>query len=130
MCDLLPLAISKILPDRVSMPLVRLSNYFKKLYSKVICFSEIERSEADIPEILCQLEKISPPFFDIMVHLTIHLATEVRLARLVHYRNMYPIERCLSISTNPNASASHLPYLKIVGLSLSGPSTCELSYIT
>jgi hypothetical protein len=36
MCDLLPLAISKILPDRFSMPLVRLRNYFKKLYSKVI----------------------------------------------------------------------------------------------
>jgi hypothetical protein len=30
-----------------------------------------------------------------MVHLTIHLATEVRLAGPVHYRNMYPIERFL-----------------------------------
>ncbi|CAN6170165.1 unnamed protein product, partial [Urochloa humidicola] len=37
MCDLLPLAISRILPEKVSMPLVRLSQYFKKLYSKVIC---------------------------------------------------------------------------------------------
>jgi hypothetical protein len=136
------------------------------LYSKVISVSEIERLEAEIPEILCQLEKVFPPaFFDIMVHLTIHLATEVRLAGPVHYRNMYPIERCLSkyksmvttrshpegaiaegyqfnesmtfcsrylqnTNNQPCASASHLPYLKIVGLPLSGPSTCELSYIT
>ncbi|XP_042459548.1 uncharacterized protein LOC122043134 [Zingiber officinale] len=40
--------------------------------------------------------KIFPPsFFDIMVHLTIHLATEVQLAGPVHYRWMYPIERYL-----------------------------------
>ncbi|WVZ63949.1 hypothetical protein U9M48_013539 [Paspalum notatum var. saurae] len=96
MCDLLPLAVSRILPARVSMPLVRLSHYFKKLYSKVICVSEIERLEAEILEILCQLEKIFPPsFFDIMVHLTVHLATEIRLAGPVHYRNMYSIERLL-----------------------------------
>jgi hypothetical protein len=37
--------------------------------------SEIEKMEAEILEIMCQLEKVFPPFFDIMVHLTIHLAT-------------------------------------------------------
>lgn len=58
------------------MPLVHLCQYFKKLYSKVISVSEIEKMEAEIPEIMCQLEKVFPPsFFDIMVHLTIHLAT-------------------------------------------------------
>jgi len=106
MCDLLALAIS-ILPDRVSMPLVRLSNYFKKLYSEVICVSEIERLEAEIPKILYQLEKVFPPFFDIMVHLTIHLAIEVRLAGPVHYRNMYPIERCLSKYKSMVTTRSH-----------------------
>jgi hypothetical protein len=78
------------------MPLVHLCQYFKKLYSKVISVSEIEKMEAEIPEIMCQLEKVFPPsFFDIMVHSTIHLATEVRLVGPVHYRNMYPVERFL-----------------------------------
>lgn len=32
-------------------------------------------------------------FFDVMVHLTIHLAREVIICGLVHYRWMYPFER-------------------------------------
>jgi len=40
-------------------------------------------------------EDFPPTFFDLMVHLSIHLATEVMLAGPVHYRNMYPVERCL-----------------------------------
>jgi len=164
MCDVLPLVVSRILPERVSMSLVRLSHYFKKLYSNVICVSEIEKLEAEIPEIMSQLEKVFPSsFFDIMVHLTIHLATEVRLAGPVHFRNMYPIERYLcklqsmvrtrscpkgaiaegyqfnesmtfcsrylqSPSNDSCALSSQLPYLRKVGLPLSGASACELSY--
>lgn len=41
-----------------------------------------------------------PTFFDMMVHLTVHLATEVRLGGPVHYRNMYPVERCLHTLKN------------------------------
>ena len=36
-----------------------------------------------------------PAFFDIMMHLPIHLAEEARLGWLVLYRWMYPIERYL-----------------------------------
>ncbi|KAL4301596.1 hypothetical protein AHAS_Ahas17G0316700 [Arachis hypogaea] len=43
---------------------------------------------------LCQLERIFPPsFFDIMIHLPIHLANKVRLGGLVQFRWMYPLER-------------------------------------
>ncbi|XP_043719262.1 uncharacterized protein LOC122667127 [Telopea speciosissima] len=42
------------------------------------------------------MEKLFPPsFFDIMVHLIIHLAHEASLAGPVQYRWMYPIERFL-----------------------------------
>jgi hypothetical protein len=34
-----------------------------------------------------------PAFFDIMVHLAVHLPREVELAGPAHYRWMYPIER-------------------------------------
>ena len=43
---------------------------------------------------LSNLEKIFPPaFFDIMVHLTIHLAREAQIAGPVQFRWMYPFER-------------------------------------
>ena len=58
MQDLLPLAIRGVLPERVCIPLIKLSNYFKKLCSKVISVSEMQRLEAEIPETICLLEKI------------------------------------------------------------------------
>lgn len=48
----------------------------------------------DIVETLCMLERFFPPsFFDIMVHLTIHLAQEALIGGPVQYRWMYPFER-------------------------------------
>ena len=47
---------------------------------------------------LCHLERLIPPaFFDVMVHLTIHLADEAKLAGPVQYRWMYPIERIVKL---------------------------------
>jgi len=51
---------------------------------------------ASIRETLCRLEMIFPPaFFDIMVHLPVHLAEEAALGGPVCYRWMYPVERYL-----------------------------------
>ncbi|XP_074281896.1 uncharacterized protein LOC141606599 isoform X1 [Silene latifolia] len=45
---------------------------------------------------LCEMEKIFlPSFFDIMVHLCVHLAVEAKIAGPVQYRWMYPLERLL-----------------------------------
>ncbi|XP_042465731.1 uncharacterized protein LOC122048202 [Zingiber officinale] len=96
MQQLLPVALRKTLSKSIRIPLIRLSRYFQELCSKVISPTDLVRLKRDIAVILCELEKIFPPsFFDIMVHLTIHLATEVQLAGPVHYRWMYPIERYL-----------------------------------
>ena len=43
---------------------------------------------------LCELEKTFPlSFFNVMVHLVIHLATEAKIGGPVQYLWMYPIER-------------------------------------
>ena len=48
--------------------------------------------------LLCQLEMYFPPsFFDIMVHLIVHLVREIRICGPVFLRWMYPIERCMKI---------------------------------
>ncbi|XP_042396490.1 uncharacterized protein LOC121986596 [Zingiber officinale] len=96
MQQLLPVALRKTLSKSVRNPLIRLCRYFRELCCKVISPTDVVRLRKDIAVILCQLEKIFPPsFFDIMIHLTVHLATEVQLAGPVYYRWMYSIERYL-----------------------------------
>ena len=93
---LLPLVVRNILPEDVVTPLMELSRFFNSLCSKELEFSEIEKLSTSIRETLCRLEMIFPPaFFDIMMHLPVHLADEARLGGLVCYRWMYPVERYL-----------------------------------
>ena len=54
----------------------------------------LERMKVEIVLILYKLELIFPPaFFDVMVHLAIHLPEEALLRGPVQYGWMYPIER-------------------------------------
>ena len=54
---------------------------------------DLEILEKDIVITLCELEKIFPPsFFTVMVNLVMHLASEAKIAGLVIYHWMYPIE--------------------------------------
>jgi hypothetical protein len=108
MQDLMPLALYRSLPRSVSAPLIQLCKYFKVLYSKVIDVVEIEKWEAKIPEIMCKLEMVFPPsFFDMMVHLTIHLATEVRIAGPVQFRDMWSTERFIGNMKDMVTNTSH-----------------------
>ncbi|XP_020080540.1 uncharacterized protein LOC109704191 isoform X2 [Ananas comosus] len=94
MLHLLPLAIRRILPRDVCSPLIELSNFFRELCSKSLKIKDIDQLEDRIALTLCHLESIfQPAFFDIMVHLAIHLANEAKLAGPVQYRWMFPIER-------------------------------------
>ncbi|XP_074290910.1 uncharacterized protein LOC141617636 [Silene latifolia] len=93
---LLQVAVRRTLPKHVSIPLIRLGNFFRKLYSKVFTPKELDYLQTEIVEILCELEKFFlPSFFDIMVHLPIHLVEEIRLGGPVHGRGMFFIERYL-----------------------------------
>jgi hypothetical protein len=101
MIDLLPLALFRSLPESVAKPLARLSKYFKSLYGKVVSVKEMMKWENEIPIILCEMEKIFPPsFFDIMVHLVIHLAKEVRIGGPIQYRSMWSMERFIGKLAN------------------------------
>jgi hypothetical protein len=56
----------------------------------------LQKLKIDIPIILCNLEKICPlAFFDVMVHLVVHLPEEAILRGLVQYGWMYLVERRL-----------------------------------
>ncbi|XP_058775279.1 uncharacterized protein LOC131649536 [Vicia villosa] len=93
---LLQIAVRSTMPKEVATPLIRLGSFFRSLCQKVIQVEDLDYLENEIAEILCQLEMIFPPsFFDIIVHLPIHLVNEVRLGGPVQFRWMYPTERYL-----------------------------------
>lgn len=93
---LLQVSVIKVLPKKVSLTLIRLSNFFWAIYSKVIRWRDLEKLESEITEITCDLEIIfHPPFFYIMTHLPIHLVNEIKLGGPTHLRWMYFIERDL-----------------------------------
>ena len=91
---LLPVGIRKHLKKSICTPLVELAQFFEKICAKTLCTADLDRLEVEIVIILCKLEKIFPPaFFDIIVHLAVHLPGEAKLTGPVGYRWMYPIER-------------------------------------
>ncbi|CAN1160625.1 hypothetical protein LINPERPRIM_LOCUS37686, partial [Linum perenne] len=72
-------------------------HFFHRLCCKSLHVDAFVKLKDDIVTILCKLELIFPPaFFDVMVHLAIHLPHEAILGGPVQYRWMYPIERYLS----------------------------------
>ena len=93
---LFPHAIRGIVDNVVADPIIEMSRFFKILCSKVLDPVTLLKWESDLAVTLCKMEQIFPPsFFDIMVHLTIHLAYQARVAGPVQYRWMYPIEHYL-----------------------------------
>ncbi|GJU51546.1 hypothetical protein Tco_1221101 [Tanacetum coccineum] len=94
--QLLPLTVRRLLPKHVVEALIKLSDFFRILCSKVYLKYELQKLQDRISLTLRHLEKIFPSsFFDIMEHLPIHLAEEALLAGPVQYWWMYPIERYL-----------------------------------
>nr|GEW06254.1 hypothetical protein [Tanacetum cinerariifolium] len=66
--------------------------------TKEIIMQELDKMQAELVVTLCPLEKFFPPsFFDIMIHLTVHLSREVKLCGLICFRWMYPVKRCMKV---------------------------------
>jgi hypothetical protein len=73
-----------------------LGKFFRELCNKVVNKDVLAEMKHEIPIILVKLQKIFPPaFFDVMVHLVVHLPEEALLRGPVQYGWMYSIERRL-----------------------------------
>ena len=60
--------------------MIELCLFFKDLCSRTLKLDVLNQMKEDIVVILCKMEMIFPPaFFDIMVHLALHLLREVEL---------------------------------------------------
>jgi hypothetical protein len=93
---LLPVAIRPYLLAEIRTTVTEFSFFCKELCARTLKLDVLSRMKDDIIVILCKFEKIFPPtFFDIMVHLAVHLLREAELAGPVQTRWMYPMERTL-----------------------------------
>ncbi|XXG77568.1 hypothetical protein AAC387_Pa08g1698 [Persea americana] len=91
---LLPIGMRGHANNEICTTLFELGSFFEDICSKTLRRSHLEVLEKKIVLILCKLERIFPPaFFDVMVHLVVHLPREAMLAGPVQYRWIYPIER-------------------------------------
>jgi len=92
----IPLAIRGVLPDSICDCISDISEYLKIVCSKKLDVQLLDQWSKQIVITLCKMEQIFPPtFFDVMIHLLIHLADEAKTCGPVQYRWMYPIERYL-----------------------------------
>ncbi|OIT20316.1 hypothetical protein A4A49_57189, partial [Nicotiana attenuata] len=91
-----PLIIKGILPKDAYDPLIELSLFFSDLCAKELHMDKLDKIDKSIRMTICKLERIFlPTFFDVMVHLAIHLAKEAKEGGPVQFRWMYFIERML-----------------------------------
>ncbi|PNX72846.1 hypothetical protein L195_g028743, partial [Trifolium pratense] len=96
--NFLPIGIRSILPEKVRWTITKLCFFFKAICSKVIDPGKLLALQQEIVVTLCELEMYFPPsFFDIMVHLTVHLVMETQYCGPAYMRWMYPIERYMKI---------------------------------
>ena len=91
---LIPIGVRGFLTKDTYTPMVDLCTFFKLLCSRTLKVEDMKRVKDVILIILCKLELIFPPaFFDIMIHLVLHLPDEALRGGPVFYRWMYPFER-------------------------------------
>ncbi|XP_060971476.1 uncharacterized protein LOC133037842 [Cannabis sativa] len=98
MQHLLPIAIRSVLPKNVRECLTHVCIFFNRLCGKELELDKLDALHEHVVKTLCNLEKFFPPsFFDIMIHLMVHLVREARLCGLVWARWMYPFERNMKV---------------------------------
>ncbi|XP_060673911.1 uncharacterized protein LOC107404290 [Ziziphus jujuba] len=92
--QLFPVGIRPYIKKEVCGTIIEMCMFFQKLYARTLSVSDLDMLQEGIILTLCKLERIFPPaFFDIMVHLAVHLPYEAKMAGPVHTRWMYPFER-------------------------------------
>nr|GEV24959.1 hypothetical protein [Tanacetum cinerariifolium] len=91
---LLPYGLQQYLPDEVAKPTIELCSFFKQICSATLMKDDMLKAQSKMVDILCNLELIYPPaFFDIMIHLVIHLPLEALKGGPICPRWMFPFER-------------------------------------
>ena len=94
MTQILPVAIRGIMDEHVRDTLLGLCNFFDVINRKSIGVRQLHRLQEEIVVILCELEIYFPPaFFDICLHLLLHVVDDIRQLGPTFMHYMMPFER-------------------------------------
>ncbi|KAK1642273.1 hypothetical protein QYE76_060078 [Lolium multiflorum] len=92
--QILPVAIRGIMEPHVRATLTDLCNVFDVITRKSITVKKLGRLQEEIVTILCEMEMYFPPaFFDIMVHLLVHIVDDIEDLGPAFLHNMMALER-------------------------------------
>jgi hypothetical protein len=90
---ILPAAMRGFLDKDIYEEIVELGKILRQLCSRTLDKDVLAKMKKEIPIILVKIEKNFPSaFFDVMIHLIVHLPDEALLRGVVQYGQMYPIE--------------------------------------
>jgi hypothetical protein len=94
MMQILPVAIQGIMEPHVCQTLTGLCHFFDVITRKSISVKKLGRLQEEIVTIINELEMYSPPaFFDIMVHLLVHIVDDIEDLGPAFLHNMMALER-------------------------------------
>ena len=78
--------------------IVKLCAFLNAISQKVINPEILPRLQNDVVESLVSFELVFPPsFFNIMMHLLVHLVKEIFILGTVFLHNMFPFERFMGV---------------------------------
>ena len=98
MTQLLPIAVRGILPKNVRGTIIKLCSWFNAISQKVIDPDKLLKLQSDVVDCLVSLEMIFPPsFFNIMIHLMVHIIKQIEILGPTFLHNMFPFERFMGI---------------------------------
>jgi hypothetical protein len=96
--QILPVVVRNLMSVGPRTAIIRLGRCFARICAKVIDENEIDNLRLYVVETMCMLERWFPPaFFDISVHLVVHLVDELEMLGPVATRWCYPMERFMSV---------------------------------
>ena len=85
-------------PPKVRVLIIKLCSLFNAVSKKVIDVSTLEQLQRNIAETLVRLEMHFPPtYFDISLHLLIHLVDQIRALGPMYLHQMFPFETLMKV---------------------------------
>jgi hypothetical protein len=98
MGQFLAIVIRGILSVKVRDTIMKLCLFFNAISQKVVDPIKLTKLQDDLILTMCNLETIFPPsFFDLMLHLLVHIVHEMKYLGHVFLHQMYPFERFMIV---------------------------------
>ncbi|CAM6128101.1 unnamed protein product [Calypogeia fissa] len=98
MQQILPICLRGLMEQPIRHVILRLSFVWRKIYARVWDPAGYKQLRDFVVLLLCDLEIYFPPaFFDVMIHLLLHIVEELKEYGPVRARSMYPLERFMKV---------------------------------